>query len=61
MIFISALAFAIALILNLAGISKGHVDPATFELVGLLCLALSFCPWGWIPARGVRRTDQPQP
>jgi len=50
-IFLAALAFAIALILNLAGISKGHVDPATFELVGLLCLALSFCPWGWVGAR----------
>jgi hypothetical protein len=51
MIFISAVAFAIALILNLAGISKGHVDPTTFGYVGLLCLALSFCPWGWLPVR----------
>jgi hypothetical protein len=51
MIFISAVAFAIALILNLAGISKGHVDPTAFALAGLLCLALSFCPWGWVGAR----------
>ena len=57
MIFISAVAFAIALILNLAGISKGHVDPTTFELVGLLCLALSFCPWGWVGARRPARRE----
>lgn len=51
MIFISALAFAIALILDLAGVSKGHVDPATFMLAGLLFLALAGCPWGWLGRR----------
>jgi len=55
MIFIAALSFAIALILELAGVNKGHVDPYTFELIGFLCLALSFCPWGWLPV--ARRRD----
>ena len=40
--------FAIALILELAGISKGHVDQLTFALAGLLCLALSGVQsWPW--------------
>jgi hypothetical protein len=32
-------AFIIALILDLAGIDKGHVNYTTFALVGLLCAA----------------------
>ena len=44
----SVVFFAVALILELAGISKGHVDWLTFELAGLLCLALAGAPsWPW--------------
>ncbi len=40
--------FAVALILELAGISKGHIDWLTFMLAGLLCLALAAVPaWPW--------------
>jgi hypothetical protein len=55
MIFLAALAFAIALILDFAGVAKGHFDPTTFMLAGLLCLALAGCPWGWLPVS--RRRD----
>jgi hypothetical protein len=55
MIFLAALFFAIALIFDLTGFAHGHIDPTTFALAGLLCLALSFCPWGWLPVS--RRRD----
>lgn len=51
MIFIAALAFAVALILDFAGVAKGHFDPTTFMLAGLLFLALAGCPWGWVNRR----------
>jgi hypothetical protein len=35
--------FAIALILDLAGISSGHAGPQTFMLAGLVFLALAAC------------------
>ena len=55
MIFISALAFAIAALMHLFGWGSGKADVTLFELIGLLCLALSFCPWGWLPV--TRRRD----
>jgi len=39
--------FAIALVLDLAGISHGHFDPETFMLAGLVFLALAACAPGW--------------
>lgn len=50
-IFLAALFFAIALLMHLAGFGSGHLDVTTFELLGLLCLALAGCSWGWIPRR----------
>jgi hypothetical protein len=38
--------FAIALIFHLAGFSHDHLDPETFKIAGLICLALWACP-GW--------------
>ena len=43
----SVVFFAVALILNLAGISHGHVDSETFMLAGMLCLALAAVLHGW--------------
>jgi hypothetical protein len=44
-------AFAIALILQLASVSKGVVlTPGTFTLIGLLCLAVHVVT-GWWPVR----------
>jgi len=43
--------FAIALLMHLAGFGSGHLDVTTFELAGLLCLALAGCSWGWLPRR----------
>lgn len=44
-------AFAIALILQLASVSRGVVlTPATFTLIGLLCLALDR-GYGWYSTR----------
>jgi hypothetical protein len=43
-------AFAIAVILDLADIDKGHVNQGTFALIGFLCLAiyLVWALWnGW--------------
>jgi hypothetical protein len=55
MIFISAFAFAIATLMHLLGWGSGKIDVTLFELIGFLCLALSFCPWGWLPV--ARRRD----
>ena len=44
---LSVLAFALALILDLAGISNGHFDPQTFMYAGLVLLALAACAPGW--------------
>jgi hypothetical protein len=45
----AVIAFAIALILDLAGVAKGHVNFTTFALAGLLCLALALvAPGGWL-------------
>ena len=43
----AVVAFAVALVLDLAGISNGHFDPETFMLAGLVCLALAACAPGW--------------
>lgn len=43
----SVVCFAIALILDLAGINNGHVDPQTFTILGLLFLALWAVFPGW--------------
>lgn len=51
MIFLAALAFAIAILMHLFQWGHGVVSVTLFELIGLLCLALSACPWGWLPRR----------
>lgn len=56
MIFISAVAFAIATLMHLFGWGSGHVDVTLFALIGLLCMALAACPWSVLP---LRRRDQP--
>lgn len=43
-------AFAVALILQLASVSKGLLSVLTFVVVGLLCLAVHVVT-GWWPAR----------
>jgi hypothetical protein len=43
MIFLAALAFAIAIVLHLISYSRGAADADLFTLIGLLCLALA----GW--------------
>jgi hypothetical protein len=55
MIFLAAFFFAIAVLMHLLGWGSGKIDVTLFELIGLLCLALSFCPWGWLPVS--RRRD----
>jgi hypothetical protein len=50
-IFLAALAFAIAVLMHLFGWSHGHVDVTLFALIGLLCLALAGCTWDWLPRR----------
>jgi hypothetical protein len=47
----AVVAFAISLILDLADITKGHVNYTTFLLVGLLCLAIALVTY-WGPWRG---------
>jgi hypothetical protein len=49
--FFAALAFAIALLLDLLGVSRGHVDATTFMLAGLLLLALAVAVPEWRPWR----------
>ncbi len=46
----AVVAFAIALFLDLAGLSKGHISYVTFALAGLLCLAIDR-GYGWYSAR----------
>ena len=47
----AVVAFAIALILRLAGVSKGVLLTAdTFVIIGLLCLAVHVV-FGWLPLR----------
>jgi len=49
-IFLSALAFAIAILMHLFGWGHGVIDVTLFALIGLLCLALSAVPassWPW--------------
>jgi hypothetical protein len=46
----AAFAFAVALLLDLADLSKGHLNVTTFALIGLLFVALhlawpAFYPW----------------
>lgn len=44
-------AFAVALILQLAGVHQGHLLTAdTFTIIGLLCLAVHMVT-GWWPQR----------
>ena len=43
-------AFTVALILQLASVSKGLLSAATFVIAGLLCLAVHLVT-GWWPAR----------
>jgi hypothetical protein len=50
-IFLAALAFAVAILMHLFGWSRGVIDVLLFELIGLLCLALAGCSWGWLPRR----------
>jgi hypothetical protein len=49
MIYIAVLAFALAILMHLFGWSHGVIDVTLFELIGLLCLALAGCTWGWLP------------
>ncbi len=37
---VAAILFALALVLHLAGVALGPLDPEAFMLAGLLCLAL---------------------
>jgi hypothetical protein len=53
---LAVLAFAIALILDLAGINKGHVNYTTFVIVGLLCVAVELTWPVWNGWRGRGRT-----
>lgn len=47
----SIVAFAVALILQLASVSKGTIlTPAAFTIIGLLCLAVHLVT-GWAPWR----------
>jgi hypothetical protein len=57
-IFAAAVAFAIAVLMYAFSLSSGHVDWILFALIGLLCMALSGCGWGWLT---VRRPAPPQP
>lgn len=55
MIYIAAFAFAIAILMHLLGWSHGVIDVELFTLIGLLCLALSGCSWGWLPRRPAQK------
>jgi hypothetical protein len=45
---VGIIAFVIALILDLAGISHGHVDENTFAIAGWLCIAIYLLRvWSW--------------
>ena len=43
----AVVSFAVALILDLAGISNGHFNEETFMLAGMVFLALAACAPGW--------------
>ena len=48
----SIVAFAIALIMQIADLHKGHVwVAATFVIIGLLCLAVHVVTGWWGPVR----------
>ena len=49
----SIIAFGIAVIMNAADLSKGHLNYVLFALIGLLCLAVHVTTIGgwWGPAR----------
>ena len=52
---IAAVLFAIAFILQLIGKASGNLNWLTFELLGLVFLALHFAPLGTVRARRWRR------
>lgn len=39
--------FAVAVLLDLTGMRHGTIDPETFALIGLMCLALWAIMPGW--------------
>lgn len=39
--------FAVSLVLDIAGISHGHASPLTFELAGMLCVAVHLILPSW--------------
>jgi hypothetical protein len=43
---VAAILFALALVLHLAGVVLGPLDPMAFMLAGLLCLALQLAGVG---------------
>jgi MFS-type transporter involved in bile tolerance (Atg22 family) len=43
---VAAILFALALVLHLADVALGPLDPTAFMLAGLLCLALQFAGVG---------------
>ena len=47
----SSFFLAAALFLDLTGLGRGHTDPQTFIIIGLLCLALWAALPGWPPRR----------
>ena len=49
----SVAAFAVALILDLADVNRGHLNYTLFVIIGLLCLAVHVTTIGgwWGPAR----------
>ena len=48
----SVVAFAVALLLQLADVHKGHLlTVATFVIIGLLCLAVHGVGGAWWPSR----------
>ena len=44
---LAAICFAVAFVLHLAGAGSGHLDVLTFELAGLVFLALAAVAPGW--------------
>lgn len=57
MIILSAVFFGIAILMHLLGWGSGKIDVELLTLLGLLCLALSGCSWGWV--RVARRPGPP--
>lgn len=43
---VAAILLALALVLHLAGVALGPLDPTAFMLAGLLCIALQFAGVG---------------